>query len=148
MARSIIGVIVGYVTMTVLVIALFTGLYMVLGQERSFKPGVYEPSALWVISSTVLGIIAAVGGGVVCALITRSRKAGLWLAGVVVVLGLLFAVLALADASEPAQARLGDVSNMEAMQKARQPVWVMVMNPIIGAAGVVIGTSLVLRKPA
>lgn len=39
------------------------------------------------------------------------------------------------------------MSNLEAMTNARQPVFVAVANPVIGAAGVLLGARLV-RRPA
>jgi hypothetical protein len=37
---------------------------------------------------------------------------------------------------------MGAVANMEAMQKARTPGWVALMNPLIGAVGVMVGAGL------
>jgi hypothetical protein len=38
--------------------------------------------------------------------------------------------------------REGDVPNMEAMQNAKQPVSTLLLNPIIGAAGIWIGSRM------
>lgn len=43
------------------------------------------------------------------------------------------------------QMRTADVCTLEAMKHARQPVWVSAINPLIGAAGVLIGARL--KKP-
>jgi hypothetical protein len=62
------------------------------------------------------------------------------LAGLVLVLGIIFAIPVLtAPADEAPQARTGDVGNTEAMQNARQPDWLVILNPLLGATGVLIG---------
>ena len=97
MMRAILSVVVGYVVMFLAIFLLFSGLYLVLGQERSFQPGSYEPSALWTAVSFGLGAGAAVLGGYVSAAIARTPTPPKVLAGVVLVIGLLaeaFGVLA------------------------------------------------------
>ena len=42
--------------------------------------------------------------------------------------------------------REGEVSNTEAMQNAKQPAALLVLNPIIGAFGVVAGSRLKKEK--
>jgi hypothetical protein len=66
------------------------------------------------------------------------------LAAVVFGLGLLMAV-PVALVSEAPKERDGDLGNFEAMQHARQPVWVALLNPVVGAGGVFLGSRL--RKP-
>lgn len=139
MARTILGVIAGYLAMFVAVMVSFTLLYLVLGAERSFQPGSYRPSGLWMVASVALGFAAAVLGGRVCAAVTRSAKAGRALAVVVVVLGIVFAIPVLTSSIDPGP-RTGDVPNFEAMQKAQQPKWAAILNPILGAAGVLVGS--------
>ena len=45
----------------------------------------------------------------------------------------------------PAETRTGDVGNLDAMMKAKQPGWVAVANPFVGLAGVLLGARL--RRP-
>lgn len=59
------------------------------------------------------------------------------LALLVVVLGVLMAIPSVTSKVDPGP-RTGDVSNLEAMQKAQQPTWLSFLNPFIGAAGVLI----------
>jgi hypothetical protein len=114
-----------------------------LGAEGAFLPGSYEVSATWLVISFVLGLIAAVLGGYVCASIAKNSRAPIILAGIVLVLGLLLAIPVLTTPGEAGlQARDGNVGNLEAMQKARQPGWVAIVNPIVGAIGVMIGARL------
>ena len=53
------------------------------------------------------------------------------LAGVVLVIGLLSAIPVLKAADTPAEMRTGEVGNLDAMMKARQPAWVALANPFL-----------------
>ena len=142
MGRAIVSVVVGYVAMFAAIFLAFSGLYQALGQELSFQPGSYEPSVLWTVVSFALGLLASVLGGYVCARIARAATPPKVLAGVVLVIGLLSAVPVLMAAATPAEARTGEVGNMDAMTRAKQPVWVAVANPFLGAVGVLLGARL------
>jgi hypothetical protein len=98
MGRAIASIILGYVLMAVLVFVTFSAAYLVMGPDGSFKPGSYDISATWLITSIVLSIVAAVAGGYVCAAVARSVKPARILAVVVVVLGLAMAFPALTTA--------------------------------------------------
>jgi xanthosine utilization system XapX-like protein len=145
MGRAIVGVLVGYVAMFAAIFLAFSGLYLILGQERSFRPGSYEPSILWTAVSFALGIGAAILGGFVCARIARTTTPPNVLAGLVFGIGILSAIPVVMAASTPAEARTGDVGNLDAMMKAKQPAWVAVANPFVGLAGVLLGARL--RRP-
>lgn len=138
MGRIIGAVVAGYVVLAVLVFATFTGLYLLMGPGLSFVPGSCEASALWIGLSTLLGFGAAVGGGCVACRIARAKGAKA-LAAVVVALGLLLAIPVILSASAHPAFDCSDATNMEAMQNARQPIWVALLNPFIGAAGVLLG---------
>ena len=65
------------------------------------------------------------------------------LAIVVFTLGLLLAIPSLiAHQRNAGEVRAGNVSQMEAMQKANEPLWVPFTFPILGAVGVLIGGKL------
>ena len=145
MGRAILSVVVGYAVMFVAIFFAFSGLYLVMGQELSFQPSSYEPSMLWTVVSFVLGVGAAILGGFVCAWIARRATPPKVLAGVVLVIGLLSAIPVLMAAPTQAAERTGDVGNLDAMMKAKQPAWVAVANPFVGLAGVLIGGRL--RRP-
>lgn len=138
MGRLIGSVVVGYIVMFCVVFLVFSGAYFAMGADRAFLPGSYDPSMLWNVLSVVLGFAAAVIGGMVCVVIAKDARGPKWLAGLVLVLGLAFAipVLRMAPASEP---RAPGVSMMEAMGKARQPPWAALLNPVIGVLGVMVG---------
>ncbi len=142
MARKVLGVIAGYIVMALLVFVFLTGAYLGLGVDSAFKPGTYEVSMLWVIISCVVGLVAAIIGGLVCAAITRSKRAVQVLAGIVFVLGILVAIPAFTTADRRPLNRPASVPNLQAMRNARTPNWVALLNPFIGAAGVLIGSRL------
>jgi uncharacterized membrane protein len=147
MIRSILAVIAGYVAIFLFIFVLFTALYLLLGANASFKPGSYQPSILWLALSTPLAFVAAVIGGYLCAKLARGGRAALALAALVFVLGVIFAVPMLM-APDTNAVRTSDVSNIEAMQKAKEPASVALTNPLLGAAGVLVGGRLRRKRAA
>jgi len=147
MLRKIIGVVAGYIAMAVLIFILFTTLYLILGADSAFQPGNYQASTTWLVLSTILGLIAAVIGGLICVIIAKDHKAAIWLAGLVIVLGIILAIPSLnVPDEEMNKVREGNVDNMEAMQNAKQPPIALILNPIIGAIGVIAGSRLKKNK--
>jgi hypothetical protein len=146
MLRSVLGVIVGYVVMFVLQVASFMIIYTLMGADWSFKPASYQASTQWTVMQFGVILVTTIIAGLVCAAIAKGGKAPLVLAAVVLVLGLAlaFASTALRPA-DTHQVRTGNVPNMEAMNKARHPTWVIFLGPVIGAVGVVIGGKLKRR---
>ncbi|MCL4741643.1 MAG: hypothetical protein KJZ54_05500 [Phycisphaerales bacterium] len=145
MVRAIAGVIVAYVVMAIVTIAAFFGLYAAVGVDGAFREGTYEPSGLWIACSVVIGVAAALLGGVVCGLIGRSKRAAAVLAALLLVFGLLYAGMSLRGPQEVVE-RPADVPAMEAMQNARTPAWMGVLNALIGATGVMVGATMVLKR--
>jgi hypothetical protein len=145
MIRSILSVVAGYVVIFLFIFVLFTGLYLVLGANASFKPGSYQPSVLWLALSTPLAFVAAIIGGYVCASLARGGRAPLALAALVFVIGFLSAIPVL-KARDTDEVRTSEVSNMEAMMKAKEPAGVALTNPLIGAAGALLGGRLRRRR--
>jgi undecaprenyl pyrophosphate phosphatase UppP len=147
MVRSIIAVIVSYITMFVLNFLAFVGLYTVLGPNQAFRPHSYLASTRWIAISLVIIFVTAVIGGLICSAIAKGGRAPLALAIVVLVLGLLLAVPSLMKAKANADLiRIGDVPQMEAAQKAYWPVWTPFTFPFISAIGVLIGGRLKRRS--
>lgn len=143
MVRNIIGVVVGYVVMVIFIFLTFTGLYFLLGADGSFEPDTYEVSTIWIVISFILSIAAALIGGYVCVVIAKNETAPLFLAGIVFILGIIMAIPVLSESTDEVhEMRKADVSNIEAMQKAKQPPLVLLLNPIIGAIGVFAGSRL------
>ncbi len=94
-------------------------------------------SGTWIAVTFVLGLIAAVLGGFVCARIAPRPRPLYALIGLVVVLGLIGAVGTM-FAEDPGP-RSGDLDNLEAMMSAVTPLWVAFVNPVIGVIGVLLG---------
>ena len=149
MGRKILGVIAGYISMAVVVFIFFTILYIILGTEGSFEPNSFQVSMVWIIASIILGFVAAVFGGYICTWIAKDKKAAMFLAGLVLVLGIIMALPKLsAPADQANKVRSAKLSNMEAMQQAEQPASILILNPILGAVGIFFGARLRKEKQA
>ena len=129
--------------MFVVVLVSFTAIYLILGADGAFKPGSFEPSTTWIALSFVLGFAAAVAGGFVCALIAKSKTGPMILIGLVIVLGLVMAIPAMMSDDSGPTVREGDLDNFEAMQSAKTPGWVALLNPFVAAAGIFLGARLI-----
>jgi uncharacterized membrane protein YeaQ/YmgE (transglycosylase-associated protein family) len=121
---------------------IFMAAYPLMGVDGLFEPGTYEAARGWILLSIGIGLVAAMAGGAVCARIAPATPAPLWLAAIVLVLGALMAIPVVME-TDPARGgvRPANVSMSEAMAHARQPVWVALLNPILGAAGVLMGAG-------
>ena len=148
MMRSLGGVIFGYLMMVAFVMLSLFFAYRIMGADLVFRPGVFDISGLWVITSIVLGLIAAVLGGYVCASVAPNVGAPKMLAVVVIVLGVALALPAVRGDAQTLP-REGTVASSEAMQSGREPGWLALLNPLIGAVGVLWGARLKgARKPS
>jgi hypothetical protein len=114
---------------------LYTAILFALGTEAVYKPGVWEPSLLWIVLSFVAGLIAAFAGGWVCLRVSRDARAATWLMGLIVVLGLM-AVVMQASAPPPADVRPAEVSPMDAASKSITPLWAGIAHIGVGITGV------------
>ena len=147
MLRNLLAVIAGYIVMAAIVFLTFSVAYLAMGPDRAYEPGVFDVTMLWVVVSIVLGLVAAILGGLVSSIIGRGRRAPALLAAVVLVLGFLMTIPTLtAENPDRPEVRTGDVGNFEAMQYSKQPTWVSLLNPALGAIGVLIGGSLRRRQ--
>src|SRR6266852_327400 len=126
MLRRVLAVIVAYILMFILQVAAFMTIYTMMGANWSFKPASYQASTRWTVMQFVVIFVTASIAGLICAVIAKGGKAPLALAAVVLVLGCLLALSATAlRPADTHEVRTGDVPNMEAMNKARHPTWVM-----------------------
>ena len=144
MIRKILGAVVGYIVYFFCVFLLFTGLSMILGPDRLFLSGNYDPSMMWIIGAFVLGFIAAAIGGYVAALIGKSGAVKI-MAGLVVLIGAIVFVQLLRE-NRAVETRTVDLPTMEAMFKAREPLWVAVVNPLLVVIAVFAGGALRKNK--
>ena len=147
MGRIISSVVVGYVTMFVAVFLIFSAAYLLLGTGGSFQADSWDVSGAWITVSILVGVVAAIAGGYVCAAIARDSRGPWALVVVVVVLGVILAIPALTGTYDDigVGARPATVGLFEAMQNAKQPVWIAFLNPLLGAVGVMIGAKLKQR---
>ena len=143
MGRIIGSVVAGYIVMFLAVFILFSAAYLTLGASGVFQPGSWDPSGGWIVSSIVVGVLAAVAGGYVCAAIAKNPRGPKYLVGVVLVLGILFAIPVLTGSGDvAATVRPDTVAMFDAMSNAKQPAWIVLLNPLLGAVGVLIGAKL------
>ncbi|MBR9990053.1 MAG: hypothetical protein KFH98_09870 [Gemmatimonadetes bacterium] len=138
MGRLIGGVLLGYVTIAFVVFAALSLAYVAVGTDGAFRPGVFDVSPLWMAISIVVGFGAAFLGGVIARRIVRDGLGPKILAGVIVFLGVVMALTA-GGAAEVAGVRTESIGTFEAMQFAQTPFWMMLLNPVIGAIGVLLG---------
>lgn len=147
MVRSIIAVIVSYITMFVLNFLGFVGLYAIVGPSHAFRPRLYLASNRWILMGVAVMFVSGIIAGLICAAIARGRKATLALAGLILVVGLLLAIPSIMKSKANAgMVRVGDVTSMEAMEKASWPVWAPLVFPFVSAVGAVIGGKLKKRN--
>ena len=143
MGKVIGSVVLGYVVMVIMVFVLMSLVWMLMGASGAFQPGSWEVSAGWIVGSIIVGFVAAIVGGYLCALVAKDPRGPKALIVVVIILGILFAIPVLTGGPEvPTIARTDTVSMMDAIQNAEQPVWIALLNPILGAIGVLIGARL------
>jgi ABC-type transport system involved in multi-copper enzyme maturation permease subunit len=143
MLRAILGVVGGYLVIIVLVFAGLSAAYLGMGANGAFEPDRYDVTTKWVLVMFGVGFLAAILGGYACAAISRLSKPPLVLAGVVIVFGVLMAIPSMMTSShELPMIRDADVGNFEAMEHAQTPLWVALLNPLLGSAGVFAGARL------
>jgi hypothetical protein len=147
MLRAIVAVVAGYAVIVLVVALTFSAAYTMMGVDGAFEPGTYAVSTQWLVASIGLSILGAVAGGAVASAILRSSEN--ILAALVLVVGLGLAVLTPHAPDGEAPLRLGELSSLEAIQNARQPTWLMYLNPVLGAVFVLVGARLrQVRTPA
>jgi hypothetical protein len=146
MLRAILGVVVSYAVLFFLWMALFFGVYALLGPERVFQPDSYEVANLWLVLTGVITFGGAMAGGYLCAIISKSNRACQVLAFVVFLIAILLCIKAMRRDTGGLHIRAGEVTNREAVELAVVPTWMHLLNPVIGAAGVLLGARIKLRS--
>lgn len=138
MLKSILAVIVSFVVMAIFSFAAFSCAYLALGVDRAFEPESYDVSTIWMVVMVVVSLIGGVLGGFICAAISKSMGVCKVFAGIVLALGLLSAIVTTMK-ERPDTARSGDVPVFQAAQVAQTPLWLCLLNPVLGAVGVLLG---------
>ena len=140
MGRIIGSAIVGYLVIFPSVFLLMTLAWVALGPAGAFKPGVWDVTPLWIALMLLAGFVAAFAGGWVASKVAGDARGPKLLAAIVFVLGIVFALPVLTGSMPVAELPRPDQMPMfDAMNKGRQPAWVALLNPVIGAVGVLLG---------
>jgi hypothetical protein len=145
MLRSILAVVVTYIVMAVLIISAFMGLWYGLGPDRLLQPGVWKGNLFLCIAAPGLTVIAGLFGGWLCAKIGRGPKPVMALAAVVLVLGATMAYFTLQKPA-PTGPRPAGMTVEQVMKDGREPTWLAILNPIIGAGAVLIGGLVIAGR--
>lgn len=145
-ARPLFSALAGYAAMAFVIAATFGLAYLVLGADGAFAEGTWAVSGIWVAMSIVVGLGAATLGGWVC---RRVAGGTLMAPALLVAAVLLLGYSQVSPTQEPADPapRTHEPGMQEAMRTARQPTWLMYLNPILGVVGVVLGSGLVNGRP-
>ncbi len=97
----------------------------------------------WIALQCVVTFVAALIAGFICVAIGKTEKAAMGLAIAIFVFGMVLAIPSvIANKSNQDAARPANVSNMEAMQKAKEPMWAPFLFPFLGVAGALVGGKL------
>ncbi len=141
--RNFGGAVLGYVVMFAGVVVLMSVFWVVVGADGAFQPGSWEVSGTWNLGSIVIGLVAGIGGGLVCGKVASDSR-GVWMLIVlVVILGVANALATGAAVGPVPGVRTPDVSMTEAMMTAQEPTWIAWLNPVLGAVGAFLGARLV-----
>src|SRR5438128_12556681 len=97
MLRSILGMVVGYVALSLFFFATFAGAYFLLGVERIFQSDSYDVTPLWWVFSAAIGLGGSVLAGYVCAAISKSERTCQLFAGVILIILVLFCIPKMRD---------------------------------------------------
>jgi hypothetical protein len=146
MLRIVLAVIIGYLAIALTVFIGLTSAYIALGPEDVFLPGVYDLTTTWVVAAVGINLIAAIVGGIVCALIDRRKFAPLIFAAIVFILGIGFAIPTIASYDDESPARPEGITMFDAMRDGRQPAWFAFSNPFVVGIGIILGASLVNKR--
>ena len=138
MLRKIIGAVVGYVVFTFCLFALFSGLYAILGTTGSFESGNYNITITWILAGFVVFFVGGSVSGFVYSAIARAGSPVV-MVGVILVVGILIAISQVVSDPGVTVREAGEVAMMDAMNKARQPAWVLFLNPVFSAVGAFVG---------
>ena len=143
MRKNILSALAGYGVIFALVFGLMSVCWVVVGAEGAFEPESWQVSPLWIFLLLAAGFLAALAGGWTADHLSHSARGAQMLLGIVIILGLLVALPAmLGMGPDPDVVRPENVPMLEAMNKGQQPVWVALLNPVLGAMGVIFGSRL------
>ncbi len=148
MIRSIVAVIVSFIAMFGLTMVVFSGLWYGMGPDTLLQPASFRFSMLLAVAIAAITVIRGLIGGWMCAKIGRGTKPVMVLAGLVLMIGMIVCYSTL-KAPELTDVRGPGMTTDQFFDKAREPLWLVIFNPIAGAAMVLIGGLCIAspRKP-
>lgn len=147
MLRIIAGIIVGYVVMAALVVATFFITILAMGWDGVLQPNSYWTTDTFNVIVLSGGFVGSIGGGAVCAVIARNAKAAFALVAIVLAFGIGGAIMNMNRPDPPARTGPpGETTLQDLNAHGKEPVWFGFGKVVIGAAGLLIGSSLVSRK--
>lgn len=138
MLRPIAAVVASYLAMVILIMGSFAGMWFGMGPDRLLEPGLWTGNLFLCIAAPAITLIAGLFGGWMCTKIGYTSTPVTVLAVVVLLLGLLTAFFTLQKPA-PTGPRAPGLTMTEIMEKGREPTWLLIFNPIGGAAAVLIG---------
>lgn len=147
MIRSIFAVVITYITMSALIVGVFAGLWLGLGPDRLLEAGSWKGNLFFSIAAPLITVLAGLFGGWLCVKIGRGRGPVIALAAIVFVLGMALCMVTI-QKPYPADPREPGLTMSEIMEKGREPTWLAVLNPIIGAGAVLLSGLAAVRKRA
>jgi len=146
MIRSILAVVLTYIAMSAFIIGVFMSLWLGLGPDRLLEPGSWKGNLFFSITAPTITVLAGLLGGWMCATIGRRRGPVLALAAVVLVVGMLLCYVTI-QKPYPEDPREPGLTMPQIMEKGREPTWLAVLNPIIGAVALLLSGLATARKP-
>jgi hypothetical protein len=141
MLRLIAGVIVGFLVMAIIVMAVFAITMTAMGMDRILKPNSYWTTDTFNIIVLVGGLVASIVGGMTCKAIARTSTATLVLTALMLIMGAGSAVMNMNKPEPPARTTAATMQDIGTHGK--EPNWFAVFKTVLGAAGLLIGSSLV-----
>jgi len=140
MIRNFGGLLLGGVVWQAATVVFFTALWLALGADRSFQPGAWEVSALWVGGALVVYAAGGVASGFSCGKVARGGWAPKLLCVLVLALG-----VAAVFRSGGTGMRPDDVGMLEAASNAAYPAWAAWLNAVVGPLAILYGASKARR---
>jgi hypothetical protein len=135
------AVLAGYAVMAALVFGGTALAWSRMGAEGALTPGTWDASPAWAVASLVVSLLAAIAGGFVCASVSHTMRGPRTLAILVMILGLLYAMPELVRERPSPPLRPDSMAMNEFMAHARTPAWILVVTPLAGVAGVMLGAG-------
>jgi hypothetical protein len=135
MGRSIGSAVAGYLVVFATIFGAMTAAWFALGENGTFRPGVWELTNSWIVISSAVALGAGALGGLVTAKLARDTRGLKILAGLIVVIGVLLA-LPILTGSHP-QAPLPRATGLpmfQAMANGQPPAWLVLLNPLLSAS--------------